>query len=79
MLIKSVNIHPLAIAGVRSIIASGVFLVLLGKPKINGSIAQIGAAISYAGTVIFLFWLQKQPQLRMQYFFNTRHPSMSLC
>ncbi|MEA4902239.1 DMT family transporter [Desulfitobacterium sp.] len=52
MLIKSVNIHPLAIAGVRSIIASGVFLVLLGKPKINGSTAQIGAAISYAGTVI---------------------------
>lgn len=53
MLIKSVNAHPLAIAGVRSAIAAVVFLVFLGKPKITGSIAQIGAAVSYAGTVIF--------------------------
>lgn len=53
MLIKSVNAHPLAIAGVRSAIASVVFLLVLGKPKINGSAAQIGAAVSYAGTVIF--------------------------
>lgn len=53
MLIKSVNAHPLAIAGVRSAIAAVVFWVILGKPKINGSAAQLGAAASYAGTVIF--------------------------
>jgi drug/metabolite transporter (DMT)-like permease len=53
MLIKSVNAHPLAIAGVRSAISAVVFLLVLGKPQINGSAAQIGAAVSYAGTVIF--------------------------
>lgn len=52
MLIKSVNAHPLAIAGARSAIASVVFLLVLGKPKINWSRAQIGAALSYAATVI---------------------------
>lgn len=53
MLIKSVNAHPLAIAGVRSAISAVVFLLVLGKPKINGSAAQMGAAVSYTGTVIF--------------------------
>lgn len=52
LLIKSVNAHPFAIAGVRSAISALVFLVVLGKPKINWSIAQFGAALSYAGTVI---------------------------
>lgn len=53
ILIKSVNAHPLAISGVRSAIASVVFLLVLGKPKITRSAAQIGAAVSYVGTVMF--------------------------
>lgn len=53
MLIKSVDAHPLAIAGVRSAIASILFLVLLGKPKITRSPSQMAAAVAYAGTVIF--------------------------
>lgn len=51
MLIKSVNAHPLAIAGVRSAIAAGVFLLVLGKPKLTWSRPQIGGALAYAGTV----------------------------
>lgn len=53
MLIKSINAHPLAIAGVRSAIASVVFLIILGKPRMNWTRVQMGAAASYAGTVIF--------------------------
>lgn len=52
ILIKSVNANPLAIAGVRSAIAAVLMLLALGKPKINWSLAQIGAAVSYAATVI---------------------------
>lgn len=59
LLIKSVNAHPLAIAGVRSAIAAVIFLLILGKPKINGSAAQIGAAVSYAGTVAFFVLANK--------------------
>lgn len=59
MLIKSVHAHPLAIAGVRSAISAVVFLVVLGKPKINGSKVQIGAALAYTGTVIFFVLANK--------------------
>lgn len=53
LLIKSVNAHPLAIAGARSAVASIIFLALLGKPKIRWSSSQMAAAAAYAGTVIF--------------------------
>jgi drug/metabolite transporter (DMT)-like permease len=59
MLIKSVNAHPLAISGVRSAISAVIFLLILGKPKINGSPIQVGAAVSYAGTVIFFVLANK--------------------
>lgn len=52
LLIKLVDANPLAIAGVRSAIASVLLLAVLRKPKINGSFAQIGAAISYAALVL---------------------------
>lgn len=52
ILIKSINTNPLAISGVRSAIAAAVMLLILGKPKINGSLVQIGAAVAYAATVI---------------------------
>lgn len=51
MLIKSVNAHPMAIAGVRSVISAVLFLIILGKPNLTWSKAQMGAALSYAGTV----------------------------
>ncbi|WP_240985735.1 DMT family transporter [Acididesulfobacillus acetoxydans] len=52
LLIKSVHANPLAIAGVRSAIAAVLMLLVLGKPKITGSWAQIGGSVSYAATVI---------------------------
>jgi drug/metabolite transporter (DMT)-like permease len=52
LLIKSVNAHPLAIAGTRSAIAAVVILLYIRKPRFTWSFAQIAAAIAYAGTVI---------------------------
>jgi drug/metabolite transporter (DMT)-like permease len=56
LLIKSVDIHPLAIAGTRSGIACLVVLLLLGRPRFTWSVPQIGGALSYAATVtLFVF------------------------
>jgi len=52
LLIKSVDAHPLAIAGVRGGIAAIVMLVVLKKPQINWSLAQVGAALAYSATTI---------------------------
>ncbi|MHC1719994.1 MAG: DMT family transporter [Clostridiaceae bacterium] len=52
ILIKSVNSHPLAIAGCRSAIAAIVLFIALKKPKITWSGPQIGAAAAYCITVI---------------------------
>jgi drug/metabolite transporter (DMT)-like permease len=52
ILIKSVNWNPLAIAGMRSAIAGIVILLYLRRPRFSWSAAQIGGAITYAGTVI---------------------------
>lgn len=52
LLIKSVDTNPLAIAGSRSAIAVVLFLLVLKKPKITWSRAQIGAALAYAATSI---------------------------
>jgi drug/metabolite transporter (DMT)-like permease len=51
-LIKWEDLHPLAIAGVRSAIASVVFLLFIGKPKFTWSFNQFGGAIVFAATVI---------------------------
>ncbi len=53
LLIKSVNSNPLAIAGVRSGISAFIILIATGKPKLNWSFPQIGAAVAYAATVLF--------------------------
>jgi drug/metabolite transporter (DMT)-like permease len=53
MLIKLVEWHPLAIAGMRSAISAVVFLIFLKRPKLTFSPVQIGGAVAYAGTVIF--------------------------
>lgn len=52
-MIKSVNAHPLAIAGTRSAIAAVMLLLVLKKPKFTWSFAQLGAALAYATTTIF--------------------------
>jgi drug/metabolite transporter (DMT)-like permease len=51
LLVKSVSIHPMAIAGVRSGAACLVVLLFLGRPRFTWSIPQIGGALSYAATV----------------------------
>jgi len=52
VLIKLVNWNPMAIAGTRSAIAGGFLLAVTGRPRFTWSVAQIGAAVSYAATVI---------------------------
>jgi drug/metabolite transporter (DMT)-like permease len=59
LLIKSVQWTPLAIAGTRSAIASVVLLLVLGKPRLNWSFAQIGGAVAYAATVILFVTANK--------------------
>jgi drug/metabolite transporter (DMT)-like permease len=52
ILIKSVALHPLAIAGVRSAIAGLVVLIFIRRlPKFNWSGAQIGATLCFVLTV----------------------------
>lgn len=52
ILIKSIDANPLAIAGTRGAIAAMVMLLVLQRPKINWSSAQVGAALAYAATTI---------------------------
>jgi drug/metabolite transporter (DMT)-like permease len=56
VLIKSIDLHPMAIAGGRSAIAIPVMLLCVGWPRFKFSTAQIGGAIGYALTVaLFVF------------------------
>ena len=56
VLIKSVHWHPMALAGVRSIIAIPILLLFMGRPRFTFSAAQIGGAIAIALTVVlFVF------------------------
>lgn len=52
LLIKLINWNPLAIAGMRSVIAALLMLALIRKPSFRFTFAQIAGAIAYAGTVI---------------------------
>lgn len=52
LLIKLVNWNPVAIAGVRSLIASLVILAFLKKPNLHWNRLKAGGAVAYAGTVI---------------------------
>ncbi len=51
LLIKMVNWNPVAIAGMRSAIASVLLLAVIRRPKFNWSFPQIGGAVAYAATV----------------------------
>ena len=59
LLIKSVNSNPLAIAGVRSGISALLLLIVIGKPKLNWSFWQIGAALAYSATVLLFVCANK--------------------
>lgn len=48
LMIKKVDLHPMAIAGWRSAIATVCLLLWTRKPKITGSWPQIGCAAAYA-------------------------------
>lgn len=59
LLIKSIDAHPFAIAGGRSIIAGIVLWVYLRKPNFTYSIAQLSGAFMYALTVILFVLANK--------------------
>jgi drug/metabolite transporter (DMT)-like permease len=52
VLIKLVEWNPFAIAGVRSLIAAAVMIVVVRRPRITWSATQICCALAYAGTVV---------------------------
>lgn len=52
LFIKLVDWHPMAIAGIRSLIAGIVIVAFLGKPNFTFSPAQILAALSHSATMI---------------------------
>lgn len=53
LLIKLVDWHPVAIAGIRSAIAALLFLAVLRRPRPYWSPLLCGGALAYAATVIF--------------------------
>lgn len=52
LLIKMIDWHPFAIAGMRSFIASLVILAFIKKPVFHLSFPQVAAGVSYAATMI---------------------------
>ncbi len=53
LLIKMVEVTPLALAGLRSAIAALFLLAVLGRPVFTWSRTQLAAAFMYAGVMIF--------------------------
>lgn len=51
LMIKKVNLHPMAIAGWRSALAVIFLMAWVRKPRITGSLPQIGCALAYAGNM----------------------------
>ena len=52
VLVKWVDWNPMAISGIRSLIASAVMLIFIGKPKFTWSFAQLGGAVAFSATLI---------------------------
>ncbi len=59
LMIKLVNWNPVAIAGMRSLIASLVILAFLKKPTLSWNRLKVGGAVAYAGTVILFVTANK--------------------
>jgi drug/metabolite transporter (DMT)-like permease len=60
LLIKIVSWNPIAIAGMRSAIASIFILIYLRRPRLNWSRNQILGALFYAATVILFVYATKK-------------------
>jgi drug/metabolite transporter (DMT)-like permease len=52
VLIKLVEWHPFAIAGMRSAISVVVLFLAVRRPRFTWSVTQISCAVAYAGTVV---------------------------
>ncbi len=52
LLIKSIDMHPLSIAGGRSLVAALLFLSVHGRPRMSLSPRFLGASASFAGTML---------------------------
>jgi drug/metabolite transporter (DMT)-like permease len=52
VLVKMITAHPMAIAGLRSLLAIPILFVVLKKPRFTFSLTQMGAALAYAGVVM---------------------------
>ncbi|CAN5730926.1 DMT family transporter [soil metagenome] len=59
-LIKIITIPPLALVGIRSLIATGVIALCMGRPHFTFSFAQIGGALALAGAQIFFVTATRQ-------------------
>jgi drug/metabolite transporter (DMT)-like permease len=59
LLIKMISWNPIAIAGMRSAIATLVLFVFLRRPHLTWSAAQIGGAVAFAATVILFVLANK--------------------
>ena len=59
LLIKMISWNPIAIAGMRSAIATLVLFVFLRRPHLTWSSAQIGGAVAFAATVILFVLANK--------------------
>jgi drug/metabolite transporter (DMT)-like permease len=59
LLIKMISWNPIAIAGMRSAIATLVLFVFLRRPHLTWSSAQIGGALAYTVTVILFVLANK--------------------
>ena len=59
LLIKMISWNPIAIAGMRSEIATLVLLVFLRRPHLTWSSAQIGGAVAFTATVILFVLANK--------------------
>jgi drug/metabolite transporter (DMT)-like permease len=53
LFIKMVSWNPVAIAGLRSLIAMMVIVAYVRRPRFTWTFPQIGGAVAYAGTVTF--------------------------
>jgi drug/metabolite transporter (DMT)-like permease len=59
LLLKMISWNPIAIAGMRSAIATLVLFVFLRRPHLTWSSAQIGGALAYTATVILFVLANK--------------------
>ncbi len=59
LLVKMVNLNPLAIAGGRSFISALLMLAVIRKPSLKFNRYKLGGAVAYTGTVVLLVMAYK--------------------